>query len=125
MSDMHDITGDSREIVMNSALYREFLAEREEILRHKWLESEKSGRDIGWQQAVTEWHARHYRAWKDHVRATRLNEPGRAHRASGSFRSKLVAGSRRRSFSAEHREHLAVAMRAWHEKRKVRRSAEG
>ncbi len=26
---------------MNSALYREFLAERDEILRHKWLESEK------------------------------------------------------------------------------------
>ena len=26
-----------------STLYQEFLAEREEILRHKWIESEKKG----------------------------------------------------------------------------------
>jgi hypothetical protein len=34
-------------LLKRSSLYREFLAEREEILRHKWLESEKVGRDIG------------------------------------------------------------------------------
>ena len=33
----------SDELLKNSSLYREFLAEREEILRHKWLESEKVG----------------------------------------------------------------------------------
>jgi hypothetical protein len=40
-------------MVMNSALYREFLAEREEILKHKWIESEKAGFDIGsnWRRA--------------------------------------------------------------------------
>ena len=31
------------ELLKNSSLYREFQAEREEILRHKWLESEKAG----------------------------------------------------------------------------------
>ncbi len=29
--------------VKNSVLYKEFLAEREEILKHKWIESEKAG----------------------------------------------------------------------------------
>ena len=31
------------ELVRESLLYKEFLAEREEILRHKWIESEKAG----------------------------------------------------------------------------------
>jgi hypothetical protein len=40
------------------------------------------------------------------------------------FLSKPVAEKRRRSFAAEHREDLARAMRAWHEKRKARRLGE-
>ncbi|QDQ42618.1 hypothetical protein kam1_1395 [Methylacidiphilum kamchatkense Kam1] len=28
-------------LLKNSTLYREFLLEREEILKHKWIESEK------------------------------------------------------------------------------------
>jgi hypothetical protein len=28
---------DATELVKNSVLYKEFLAEREEILRHKWI----------------------------------------------------------------------------------------
>jgi len=39
----------------NSPLYREFLAEREEILRHKWIESEKAGYDIGFERALLDW----------------------------------------------------------------------
>ena len=35
-----------------SAVYKEFLAEREEILKHKWLESEKAGHDIGWRSST-------------------------------------------------------------------------
>ena len=31
------------QFVKNSVLYKEFLAEREEILKHKWIESEKAG----------------------------------------------------------------------------------
>jgi len=37
----------SRDFVKQSSLYQEFLAEREEILKHKWLESERLGYDIG------------------------------------------------------------------------------
>jgi len=64
VSDMRDITGDSREIVMNSALYREFLAERDEILRHKWLESEKAGYDIGFERALLDWIVKHRSNWR-------------------------------------------------------------
>ena len=64
MSDIRDISGDSREIVLNSALYREFLAEREEILRHKWLESEKAGYDIGFERALLDWIVKHRSNWR-------------------------------------------------------------
>ena len=36
----------------------------EEILRHKWLESEKAGRDIGLPTALYDWRAKHYPNWK-------------------------------------------------------------
>ena len=64
MSDIRDIAGDSRDIVMNSALYREFLAERDEILRHKWLESEKAGYDIGFERALLDWIVKHRSNWR-------------------------------------------------------------
>lgn len=51
-------------MLKRSSLYREFLAEREEILRHKWLESEKAGRDIGFEQALTDWIVKHRAKWR-------------------------------------------------------------
>ena len=33
-----------------STLYHRYLDEREEVLRHKWLESERAGRDIGFER---------------------------------------------------------------------------
>ena len=36
-------------------LYNEFLAERREILCHKWIESEKAGYDIGFERALFDW----------------------------------------------------------------------
>ena len=51
-------------MVMNSALYREFLVEREEILRHKWLESEKVGYDIGFERALLDWIVKHRTSWR-------------------------------------------------------------
>jgi hypothetical protein len=45
----------SREFVKQSSLYQEFLAEREEILKHKWLESERLGYDIGFERALLDW----------------------------------------------------------------------
>jgi hypothetical protein len=50
-----------------SSLYEEFLAEREEILRHKWLESEKLGHDIGFDRALMDW----IRKYRDHWRSAR------------------------------------------------------
>ncbi|MEI6078153.1 MAG: DUF4032 domain-containing protein [Verrucomicrobiota bacterium] len=47
-----------------SALHREFHAEREEILRHKWLESEKAGNDIGFEKALMSWVINHRPAWR-------------------------------------------------------------
>jgi hypothetical protein len=47
-----------------SALYKEFLAEREEILRHKWIESEKAGHDIGFEKALLDWIVRFRATWR-------------------------------------------------------------
>jgi hypothetical protein len=51
-------------LLKNSSLYREFQAEREEILRHKWIESEKAGRDIGFERALTDWIIKHRSKWR-------------------------------------------------------------
>ena len=59
----------SLELVRNSALYLEFLAEREEILRHKWIESEKAGRDIGFEWALIDWIVKYRSKWR-HSRCT-------------------------------------------------------
>ena len=49
-----------------STVYQEFLAEREEILKHKWIESEKSGKDIGFERALLSWVRKHRTDWKTH-----------------------------------------------------------
>jgi hypothetical protein len=54
-----------------SALYQEFLAERAEILRHKWIESEKVGHDIGFEKALLDWIVKHRAGW----RALRQQKP--------------------------------------------------
>jgi hypothetical protein len=46
-------------------LYKEFLAEREEILRHKWIESEKAGYDIGFERALLDWIVKYRSAWRE------------------------------------------------------------
>lgn len=56
--------------------YEEFLAERDEILRHKWIESEKAGRDIGFEQALVDWVRHHREAWRRERRGAGA-EPGR------------------------------------------------
>lgn len=54
--------------LQQSKVYQEFLAEREEILKHKWLESEKAGRDIGYDRAVLDWIMNHREKWRSHRR---------------------------------------------------------
>ncbi len=47
-----------------SDIYKEFLAEKEEVLRHKWLESEKAGYDIGYDRALVDWIMNHREKWR-------------------------------------------------------------
>ncbi|MEO6035540.1 MAG: hypothetical protein ABIQ35_09820 [Verrucomicrobiota bacterium] len=58
------------DLVKNSSLYREFQAEREEILRHKWIESEKVGHDIGFESALTDWIIRYRSKWRKTRKST-------------------------------------------------------
>ena len=60
------------DLVTNSILYKEFLAEREEILRHKWIESEKAGHDIGFEKALLDWIVRFRSSWRDKRRGENL-----------------------------------------------------
>ena len=59
----------------NSVLYKEFLAEREEVLKHKWIESEKAGADIGFEKALLDWIVKHRSNWRE--RRTRENKLSR------------------------------------------------
>jgi len=52
------------EFARQSTLYQQFLAEREEILKHKWIESEKAGRDIGFEHALVDWVRKHREGWR-------------------------------------------------------------
>jgi hypothetical protein len=56
--------GEQSQFVRDSVLYKEFLAEREEILKHKWIESEKAGADIGFEKALCDWIVRHRSNWR-------------------------------------------------------------
>jgi len=64
MADEPRETYSASDLLKNSSLYREFQAEREEILRHKWIESEKAGKDIGFEQALTDWIIKHRSKWR-------------------------------------------------------------
>ena len=62
---MNPQRNEGSELVKNSVLYKEFLAEREEILRHKWIESEKAGHGIGFERALLDWIVKYRSAWRD------------------------------------------------------------
>lgn len=59
------------DLLKNSSLYQEFLAEREEIMRHKWLKSENEGTDIGFEEALTNWMVNHRAEWRTRRQAQR------------------------------------------------------
>ena len=48
----------------NSNLYKEFLAEREEILKNKWYMSEREGKDVGFERALLDWNFKYRSYWK-------------------------------------------------------------
>ena len=51
-------------LLESSALYKKFIEERNEILKHKWLESEKAGHDIGFEKALLSWVCNHREKWR-------------------------------------------------------------
>ena len=57
-----------------SNLYKFLQDEKEEIQKHKWLEWEKAGYDIGQDSAVLSWVKHHRRKWMEkevsEIRAT-------------------------------------------------------
>ena len=61
------------ELLKNSTLYREFLAEREEIVAHKWVLSEKAGSDVGFEEALTNWMVKHRSEWRKRRQVPRQN----------------------------------------------------
>ncbi len=62
--------------MQNTSLYKAFLDEREEIMRHKWLESEKNGFDIGFERALSDWRVKHRAQWMQAKQANRTTPPG-------------------------------------------------
>jgi hypothetical protein len=57
---------DDLQLVKNSLFYKAFSRQRDEILRHKWLESEKAGVDIGFEKALLGWLVQQSSAWQEH-----------------------------------------------------------
>jgi hypothetical protein len=64
-ADMVAAQSEQFQFVKNSVLYKEFLAEREEILKHKWIESEKAGADIGFEKALLDWIVKYRSSWRN------------------------------------------------------------
>lgn len=54
------------------SLYRQFLDERDEIMKYKWVRSEDAGHDIGLETALIDWTRFHREQWKkDYQKANR------------------------------------------------------
>jgi len=51
------------DLLRGSLLCREAQAEREEVMKHKWYESEKKGYDIGFELALVNWRIKYGSQW--------------------------------------------------------------
>ena len=49
--------------IEKTSVYKEFLAQREEIIKHRWYESERAGRDVGFAYALMDWTLRFKNEW--------------------------------------------------------------
>ena len=47
------------EWVRGTLLFQHWEAVKQDILLHKWYESERAGCDIGWERACVDWLVRH------------------------------------------------------------------
>jgi hypothetical protein len=85
---MNTLETDDAEFSVESIFYKEFLVERDEILRHKWIESEKAGQDIGFEKALLDWVARFRSRWLElrrHERGTATPPRSRAAQSGANF----------------------------------------
>jgi len=53
--------------MQNNNLYQKFMELKNEIEKHKWIESEKRGNDIGFECALIDWISKHRVSWCTHV----------------------------------------------------------
>lgn len=60
-------------LLMRSLLFREWQAECEEVLRHKWFESERAGRDVGMESARVSWVIHHRARWLKERRSSEVS----------------------------------------------------
>ena len=63
-------------ILKRSSLFHELTKERDEIEKLKWIESEKTGKDIGFQKALLIWAHNHRHLWRQ-ARMLRRKPGGR------------------------------------------------
>lgn len=77
MNGNHEVSVDS--ILDRSELFLALKAEKDEINRHKWIESEKAGYDIGFDRAMFEWirnHKRDFMNCKNSAHSITIQECG-------------------------------------------------
>lgn len=55
-------------LLSSTDFYRHFTAMREEILKHKWYESERAGKDVGFEYALVNWTIKFSRSWQARVK---------------------------------------------------------
>lgn len=51
-----------------STVYQYYQKELNEVLKHKWVESEKAGRDVGFNFALHSWIKNHREAWRESIK---------------------------------------------------------
>ena len=54
-----------------SDAFAEFQAELQEVMRYKWVESEKAGQDIGFEKALKQWSETLRPEWRKKWRESR------------------------------------------------------
>lgn len=59
----YPVSSDGTVRMSDTALYRHFNKMREEILRHKWIESEKVHHDVGFEYALVDWIVKYKAGW--------------------------------------------------------------
>lgn len=49
--------------IKDTSLYKESLAQKEEVMKHKWYESERAGHDVGFAYAIIDWTIKFKNNW--------------------------------------------------------------